>query len=173
MPDFILVGGDSVRHDAHLMPDPHRAVGDVLGSVLGLIHESFPGTVVSHGSLADAHTRVVQAVGNNDFEPDYIVRVPVQPLPPPGSAAQLAQDPQLALFAHEWLNDTVDPSQHEDLARGGYVFVCGAPSMLFKHYSLTHTHSYLPLAARSLARIHTHTHTRTHTHCRLLDMQVL
>lgn len=148
-PDFILVGGDSVRHDAHLMPDPHRAVGDVLGSVLGLIHESFPGTVVSHGSLADAHTRVVQAVGNNDFEPDYIVRVPVQPPPPPGPTAQLAQDPQLALFAHEWLNATVDPSQHEDLARGGYVcavvavpravFDCGGLSALFEGQII---HSY-------------------------------
>jgi sphingomyelin phosphodiesterase acid-like 3 len=129
-PDFILIAGDTVRHDAHLMPDPHADVGQVLGAVLALVHESFPGTVVSHGSLADAHTRIVQTVGNNDFEPDYVVRVPVSPPPPARSpGAQLAQNPQLALFEHEWLNDTVDVSQHDDLARGGYYEVEVVPGL--------------------------------------------
>lgn len=74
-PDFILIAGDSVRHDGHLMPNPMHDIGEIIDVVLNLTTEYFPRAQTTHASPTDPHLRVLLTIGNNDVFEDYVLQV--------------------------------------------------------------------------------------------------
>eukprot|EP00041_Stephanoeca_diplocostata_P016789 m.331827 g.331827 ORF g.331827 m.331827 type:complete len:511 (-) comp20486_c0_seq1:185-1717(-) len=74
-PDFVLIAGDSVRHDGHLMPDSMHDIGEIIDTVLNTSMRFFPRAQTTHASTTDPHLRVLLTLGNNDVFEDYVLQV--------------------------------------------------------------------------------------------------
>eukprot|EP00041_Stephanoeca_diplocostata_P012269 m.205788 g.205788 ORF g.205788 m.205788 type:complete len:566 (+) comp18882_c0_seq1:205-1902(+) len=108
-PDFILVAGDSVRHDGHAMPNPEQDIGTIIDVVLNLTDSYFPAAQTTHGSPADPHLRLVSTFGNNDVFEDYVL--------PVTSAAQ--NNSYLSFLAQHW-SPHLSTEELADAVRGGF-----------------------------------------------------
>ena len=107
----MLVAGDNVRHDGHKMPDLFGSLGQIFDNVTDLLIDHFPFAVHAHASPFDSPMHLVNAIGNNDVQPDYVIDT--------HAATGGALNPTLEIFRDHWAR-VADDQQLADLGKGGY-----------------------------------------------------
>lgn len=108
-PDFILIAGDSVRHDGHAMPSPMQDIGNIIDVVLNLTDNYFPMAQTTHGSPTDPHLRLVSTFGNNDVFEDYVLPI----------TSTFQNNTYLDFIAQHW-SSRLSLEELTDVKKGGF-----------------------------------------------------
>ena len=104
-PDFVLLLGDSVRHE---VPDGN-ATGwsiEIMADVTQWLEARFPNATVPHILEGRNISDIIDTIGNNDVQPDYDLPV-------------VANSSALASLATSW-QSMLEAQEAADLRRGGY-----------------------------------------------------
>ena len=110
-PDFILIVGDSLRHDMAALPNATATLVATMANVTELVLRYFPESVVvpSHG-----YHVIIDTLGNNDVVPDYVLPVAESP-------------PILEAIANTWT--FLDASEAQSFTQGGFFSRQVAPGL--------------------------------------------
>eukprot|EP00049_Salpingoeca_infusionum_P010377 m.176637 g.176637 ORF g.176637 m.176637 type:complete len:536 (-) comp14630_c0_seq1:2138-3745(-) len=103
--NFVLVTGDSARHDNDLIPNPFDALEMMMANISHALNERFQASM--HLAPFESHMQLIASIlGNNDVIPDYYLD--------PSNALTLFQ------LVVEAFGDELSVSERQTMLAGGY-----------------------------------------------------